>query len=89
MKSTIILALASIAIAAPTSTIENRELPSFGSGTGTGSALDAWKSFMPGLSGSGSSSDDSSSSSGTSARSGSGFSGFGFGNTLTPPNKLL
>ncbi|KAJ5228447.1 hypothetical protein N7489_009155 [Penicillium chrysogenum] len=54
MKSTIILTLASIAIAAPTPTIENRQLPGFGSGSGTGTGLDAWKSLMPGLSGSGS-----------------------------------
>ncbi|KAJ5866220.1 hypothetical protein N7534_000773 [Penicillium rubens] len=68
MKSTIILTLASIAIAAPTPTIENRQLPGFGSGSGTGTGLDAWKSMMPGLSGSGSGSDSS---------SGSGLSGFG------------
>ncbi|KAJ9489604.1 hypothetical protein VN97_g3669 [Penicillium thymicola] len=90
MKSTIILALASIAIAAPTSTIENRELPGFGSSTGTGSGLDAWKSFMPGLSGSDSNSDDSSSSdsssSGTSPRSGSGFSYPGFGSGSSTEN---
>lgn len=54
MKSTIILALASIAIAAPTRTIENRQLPGFGSGSGTSSGLDALKSIFPGLSGSGS-----------------------------------
>ncbi|CAI7586179.1 unnamed protein product [Penicillium viridicatum] len=70
MKSTIILALASIAIAAPTPTIENRQLPGFGSGTGTGSGLDAWKSLIPGLSGSGSSS------------SGSGLPGLGSGTSL-------
>lgn len=69
MKSTIILALASIAMAAPTRTIENRQLSGFGSSTGTGSGLDAWKSLTPGLSGSGSSS-DTSSSTGTSSGSG-------------------
>ncbi|CRL29874.1 Cutinase [Penicillium camemberti] len=61
MKSTIILALASIAIAAPTPTIQNRQLPGLGSSTGTSSGLDALKSLIPGLSGSGSSSDSSSS----------------------------
>ncbi|CAG8909405.1 unnamed protein product [Penicillium egyptiacum] len=54
MKSTIILALASVAMAAPTPTIENRQLPGFGSGSGTGTGLDALKSLIPGLSGSGS-----------------------------------
>ena len=77
MKSTIILALASMAIAAPTRTIENRQLPGLGSSTGTGSGLDALKSLIPGLSGSGSSSSDASSSSGTpsSTSSGSGLDG--------------
>ncbi|KAJ5964350.1 uncharacterized protein N7479_004226 [Penicillium vulpinum] len=50
MKSTIILALASIAITAPTRTIENRQLPSFGSSSTTGSGLDAPKAFIPGRS---------------------------------------
>ncbi|KAF4761843.1 hypothetical protein N7455_000480 [Penicillium solitum] len=59
MKSTIILALASMAIAAPTRTIENRQLPGLGSSTGTSSGLDGLKSLIPGLSGSGSSSDAS------------------------------
>lgn len=86
MKSTIILALASIAIAAPTPTIENRQLPGFGSSTGTGSGLDAWKSLIPGLSGSGSSS-DASSSTGTSSGSGLG-SGFGLGNIPYQPTAL-
>lgn len=57
MKSTMILALASIAIAAPTRTIENRQL----SGLGTSSGLGALESLFPGLSGSSSSSDSSSS----------------------------
>ncbi|KAJ5498117.1 Cutinase [Penicillium expansum] len=57
MKSTMILALASIAIAAPTRTIENRQL----SGLGTSSGLGALESLLPGLSGSSSSSDSSSS----------------------------
>ncbi|CAI7659079.1 unnamed protein product [Penicillium crustosum] len=75
MKSTIILALASMAIAAPTPTIENRQLPGLGSSTGTSSGLDALKSLIPGLSGSGTSS-DASSSTGTSLGSGlSGLSG--------------
>lgn len=77
MKSTIILALASMAIAAPTRTIENRQLPGFGSSTGTGSGLDGLKSLIPGLSGSGSSSSGASSSSGipSSTSSGSGLGG--------------
>lgn len=87
MKSTIILALASIAIAAPTPTIENRQLPGFGSSTGTGSGLDAWKSLIPGLSGSGSSS-DASSSSDTSSGLGSGFSIPGLGNIPYQPTAL-
>ncbi|KAJ5824159.1 hypothetical protein N7447_006499 [Penicillium robsamsonii] len=78
MKSTIILALASIAIAAPTRTIENRQLPSFGSGSATGSGLDAWKSLTPGLSGSSSGSDSSSSSA---SSSGSGLSIPGLGSS--------
>ncbi|OQD64913.1 hypothetical protein PENPOL_c007G10793 [Penicillium polonicum] len=85
MKSTIILALASIAIAAPTPTIENRQLPGFGSSTGTGSGLDAWKSLIPGLSGSGSSS-DASSSSDTSSGLGSGFSIPGLGSGSSTEN---
>ncbi|KAG0153150.1 hypothetical protein PDIDSM_5000 [Penicillium digitatum] len=56
MKSTIILALASIAIAAPTRTIENRQLPGFGSSSGTntlGAPRQALKNLIPGLSGAG------------------------------------
>ncbi|KUM65086.1 hypothetical protein ACN42_g1998 [Penicillium freii] len=79
MKSTIILALASIAIAAPTPTIENRQLPGLGSGTGTGSGLDAWKSLIPGLSGSGSSSSGNGLPGLGSGTSGSGLSGLGSG----------
>ncbi|CAI7639601.1 unnamed protein product [Penicillium discolor] len=54
MKSTIILALASMAIAAPTRTIENRQLPGFGSSTGTSSGLDGLKSLIPSITSSGS-----------------------------------
>ncbi|KAJ5170389.1 uncharacterized protein N7500_003172 [Penicillium coprophilum] len=78
MKSTIILALASIAIAAPTRTIEDRQLPSFGSSSTTGSGLDAWKSLIPGLAGS-SSGSDSSSSPESSSGSSLGIPGFNSG----------
>ncbi|KAJ5206919.1 Cutinase [Penicillium cf. griseofulvum] len=51
MKSTLILTLATLAIAAPTGTVENRELPNLDASSATGGE-DAWKALIPGLTGS-------------------------------------
>jgi hypothetical protein len=73
MKSTLILALATLAIAAPTGTVENRDLPGFDVG---GSGIeDAWKALIPGLSGSDSA--DSPSTSDTPSANAIGIPGLG------------
>ncbi|KGO75671.1 Cutinase [Penicillium italicum] len=70
MKSAIIFALASIAMAAPTSTIEKRQLPGFGSSSGASSGLGALESLFPGIPGS-----SSGSSSGSNSLGGGGLIG--------------